>query len=131
MAPLLTAMGDTSKSALDGHPRYRKVKDLGSGTFGSVVLCDDLRNPPSQVAVKLIPRGPSSVTEYVVSEIRNFRFAPLSAYFGSLRPACIACCNGSSYGSASRARRSSSVCDLTVLTMDAEMVHDSDKTIAV
>eukprot|EP00892_Ulva_mutabilis_P010117 jgi/Ulvmu1/7478/UM037_0021.1 len=66
-------MGDVSKGALEGHPRYRRVKDLGSGTFGSVVLCDDLRNPPSQVAIKLIPRGPSSVTEYVVSEIRNFR----------------------------------------------------------
>lgn len=73
------------KKALDDHPRYQRLKDLGSGTFGTVQLCDDLRNPrpdgpPSKVAVKLIPRGPSTVTEYVISEIRNFRCVLLSIY---------------------------------------------------
>jgi hypothetical protein len=71
------------KMALDNHPRYRRVKDLGSGTFGTVQLCDDLRNPPAKVAVKLIPRGPSTVTEYVISEIRNFRCAVSTSYLFS------------------------------------------------
>lgn len=71
--PDSTGAADLSKKALDNHPRYHRLKDLGSGTFGTVQLCDDLRNPPSKVAVKLIPRGASTVTEYVISEIRNFR----------------------------------------------------------
>lgn len=64
--------------ALDGHPRYERMKDLGSGTFGAVQLCKDKQNPDKPVAVKLIPRGPKTVTEYVISEIRNFRYDLLS-----------------------------------------------------
>ena len=61
--------------ALDGHGRYERVKDLGSGTFGAVQLCKDKQTADTYVAVKLIPRGPKTVTEYVISEIRNFRCA--------------------------------------------------------
>lgn len=59
--------------ALDGHTRYERMKDLGSGTFGAVQLCKDKQSPDKPVACKLIPRGPKTVTEYVISEIRNFR----------------------------------------------------------
>lgn len=71
---------ENAKHALDGHPRYERVKDLGSGTFGAVQLCNDKRAPGTQVAVKLIARGPSTVTEYVISEIRNFRCGPLESH---------------------------------------------------
>eukprot|EP01025_Chloroclados_australasicus_P007741 TRINITY_DN12572_c0_g1_i1.p1 TRINITY_DN12572_c0_g1~~TRINITY_DN12572_c0_g1_i1.p1 ORF type:complete len:113 (-),score=9.09 TRINITY_DN12572_c0_g1_i1:17-355(-) len=61
------------KYALKDHPRYERIKDLGSGTFGTVQLCKDKRNKDAQVAVKLIQRGPKTVTDYVISEVRNFR----------------------------------------------------------
>jgi hypothetical protein len=66
---------DGVQHALDGHPRYERMKDLGSGTFGAVQLCKDKQSPDKPVACKLIPRGPKTVTEYVISEIRNFRCA--------------------------------------------------------
>jgi serine/threonine protein kinase len=63
--------------AMDGHSRYERVRELGSGTFGTVMLCKDNMNNGTHVAVKLVPREPTAVTEYVVSEIRNFRCGPL------------------------------------------------------
>jgi serine/threonine protein kinase len=80
---------DTVTQALDGHIRYEWIKDLGSGTFGAVQLCKDKQSPePKPVAVKLIPRGPKTVTEYVISEIRNFRcvYKPADAYWFSMYP---------------------------------------------
>lgn len=74
---------DAVATALAGHHRYERVKDLGSGTFGAVQLCKDKQSPDKPVAVKLIPRGSMTVTEYVISEIRNFRYAysvPLSCF---------------------------------------------------
>eukprot|EP00983_Pelagomonas_calceolata_P129766 1161634-Pelagomonas_calceolata.AAC.3 len=41
---------------LDNHPKYEKVKDLNSGTFGFVQLCKD-KTTNELVAIKFIERG--------------------------------------------------------------------------
>lgn len=61
--------------ALDGHPRYAWQQELGRGTFGTVGLCKDMKNNGSLVAIKLIQRGPNTITDYVESEVLNFRCA--------------------------------------------------------
>lgn len=38
------------------HPRYEKIKDLNSGTFGFVQLCKDKRTG-EVLAIKFIERG--------------------------------------------------------------------------
>ena len=65
------------KNALNNHMRYTREKDLGSGTFGSVQLCKDAKNRDALVAVKLIPRGERTITDYVESEVKNFRYENL------------------------------------------------------
>ncbi|GFH29451.1 sulfur stress regulator, partial [Haematococcus lacustris] len=56
---------------LEGHPKYIKLKDLNSGTFGFVQLCQD-RTTGELVAIKFIERG-AKVTKYVEREIINHR----------------------------------------------------------
>uniref|UniRef100_A0A7S3QM01 Protein kinase domain-containing protein n=1 Tax=Dunaliella tertiolecta TaxID=3047 RepID=A0A7S3QM01_DUNTE len=56
---------------LDNHPKYEKVKDLNSGTFGFVQLCKD-KTTNELVAIKFIERG-DKVTKYVEREIVNHR----------------------------------------------------------
>lgn len=56
---------------LEGHPKYQKVKDLNSGTFGFVQLALD-KTTGRQVAIKFIERG-DKVTKYVEREILNHR----------------------------------------------------------
>lgn len=41
---------------LQGHPKYEKVKELNSGTFGFVQLCKD-KTTNELVAIKFIERG--------------------------------------------------------------------------
>ena len=38
-------------------PIYTYVKELGAGSFGRVILCEDTRLGNRPVAVKLLPRG--------------------------------------------------------------------------
>ena len=66
-----------AKNALNNHKRYTREKDLGSGTFGIVQLCKDAENRDALVAVKLIPRGERTITDYVESEVKNFRYENL------------------------------------------------------
>ncbi|GIL70723.1 hypothetical protein Vretimale_3824 [Volvox reticuliferus] len=54
---------------LDKHPRYEKIKDLNSGTFGFVQLARD-RDTGETWAVKFIERG-DKITKYVEREIMN------------------------------------------------------------
>ncbi|GIL46982.1 hypothetical protein Vafri_3829 [Volvox africanus] len=57
---------------LDKHPRYEKIKDLNSGTFGFVQLaCDKVSG--EIWAVKFIERG-EKITKYVEREILNHRY---------------------------------------------------------
>eukprot|EP00877_Chromochloris_zofingiensis_P012447 jgi/Chrzof1/7456/Cz02g24200.t1 len=56
---------------LDGHPRYEKIRDLNSGTFGFVQLARD-KQTGELIAVKFIERG-DKVTKYVEREIINHR----------------------------------------------------------
>ena len=44
------------KEPLQGHPRYRKIKDVAAGAFGFVQLAQDLQNG-SLVAIKFMERG--------------------------------------------------------------------------
>jgi serine/threonine-protein kinase SRK2 len=53
------------------HPKYKKVRDLNSGTFGFVELAMD-KTTGQQVAIKFIERG-DKVTKYVEREIQNHR----------------------------------------------------------
>lgn len=41
---------------LQGHPKYEKIKDLNSGTFGFVQLCKN-KLDNTDVAIKFIERG--------------------------------------------------------------------------
>ncbi|KAG2451391.1 hypothetical protein HYH02_003992 [Chlamydomonas schloesseri] len=56
---------------LVGHPRYEKIKDLNSGTFGFVQLARDKLTGETW-AVKFIERG-DKITKYVEREIINHR----------------------------------------------------------
>lgn len=56
---------------LQHHPKYEKVKDLNSGTFGFVQLCKD-KTTGELTAIKFIERG-EKVTKYVEREIINHR----------------------------------------------------------
>ena len=66
------ASTNDATNALNNHNRYIRLDDLGSGQFGFVQLCKD-RTTNGQVAVKLIHRG-SRITDYVDSEVKNFRY---------------------------------------------------------
>ena len=46
----------TRQEPLQGHPKYEKIKDLNSGTFGFVQLCKN-KLDNSDVAIKFIERG--------------------------------------------------------------------------
>jgi serine/threonine-protein kinase SRK2 len=48
--------GATRAEPLESHPKYEKVKDLNSGTFGFVQLCKD-KTTNELVAIKFIERG--------------------------------------------------------------------------
>ena len=48
--------GKTRAEPLHGHPKYEKIKDLNSGTFGFVQLCKN-KLDNSDVAIKFIERG--------------------------------------------------------------------------
>lgn len=54
-----------------GHPRYEKIRDLNSGTFGFVQLARD-KSTGELIAIKFIERG-DKVTKYVEREILNHR----------------------------------------------------------
>lgn len=56
---------------LEGHPRYEKIRDLNSGTFGFVQLARD-KQTGELIACKFIERG-DKVTKYVEREILNHR----------------------------------------------------------
>jgi len=56
---------------LDNHPKYDKVRDINSGTFGFVQLARD-RRTGELVAVKFIERG-EKISRYVEREILNHR----------------------------------------------------------
>ena len=53
------------------HPRYRKISDLNRGSFGFVILAQDVR-VGERVAIKLLPRGPRINTN-VEREILNHK----------------------------------------------------------
>lgn len=56
---------------LQGNHRFRKIKNLGTGHFGKVILAKDLGDG-SQVAIKFLPRGPA-INHNVEREICNHR----------------------------------------------------------
>lgn len=56
---------------LKGNQRFKKIKDLGSGHFGKVVLALDLVEG-EEVAIKFLPRGPG-INHNVEREIRNHK----------------------------------------------------------
>lgn len=66
-----TGMNPHRVEPLAGHPKYQKVRDLNSGTFGFVLLAID-KNTSRQCAIKFIERG-DKVTKYVEREILNHR----------------------------------------------------------
>lgn len=46
-------MATPAVDPLAGHPRYRKIKDINKGSFGFVVLAENLESPNrEQVAIK-------------------------------------------------------------------------------
>ncbi len=46
----------SNSNPLLNHPRYEKVKTLGQGAFGIVLLCKD-KQEDRHVAIKLLNRG--------------------------------------------------------------------------
>ncbi|KAL4536999.1 hypothetical protein Ndes2526A_g06498 [Nannochloris sp. 'desiccata'] len=54
------------------HPKYQKIKDLGQGTFGSVLHARN-RETGEDVAIKLIALGEKFYQKYVDREIINHR----------------------------------------------------------
>lgn len=56
---------------LDNHPRYEKIKDLSSGSFGFVMKARNKKND-REYAVKFLPRG-NAIQRYVLREILNHR----------------------------------------------------------
>lgn len=50
--------------------RYKALKVLGSGSFGTVVLALD-KETKEEVAIKLLARGPNSITRHVQRELVN------------------------------------------------------------
>ncbi|KAL4434846.1 hypothetical protein ABPG77_005373 [Micractinium sp. CCAP 211/92] len=55
---------------LSGSARYERVRDLNSGSYGSVVLALD-KLTGQEVAIKYIERGAEKITKYVEREIIN------------------------------------------------------------
>jgi len=64
-------MSRSKPEPLSGHPKYEKIKDLNSGTFGFVQLCRD-KASGELCAIKFIERG-EKITKYVEREIVNHR----------------------------------------------------------
>ncbi len=59
----------SQRDALQGHTKYRRIRDINSGSYGQVQLAVD-RTTNEQVAIKLIERG-SKITKYVERELIN------------------------------------------------------------
>lgn len=57
------------EDALLGQTKYRRVRDINSGTYGRVQLAVD-RTTNEQVAIKLMERG-DKITKYVERELIN------------------------------------------------------------
>jgi serine/threonine-protein kinase SRK2 len=64
-------MAQNKMEPLANHPKYQKIRNLNSGTFGFVELALD-KTTGQQVAIKFIERG-DKVTKYVEREIMNHR----------------------------------------------------------
>lgn len=64
-------MDEFAPEPLKDHPRFTKIDDLGSGTFGMVVLARD-KVTDGLVAIKFLPRGPK-INHYAEREILNHR----------------------------------------------------------
>lgn len=62
---------DTLPNPLAGHARYEKVKDLGKGSHGFVLLAND-KCTGERVAIKCLPRGLGGI-EKVKRELLNHR----------------------------------------------------------
>ncbi|KAK9830549.1 hypothetical protein WJX72_012403 [[Myrmecia] bisecta] len=67
----MSIRNERSLEPLAGHPKYQKIRDLNSGTFGFVELALS-KESGQQVAIKFIERG-DKVTKYVEREILNHR----------------------------------------------------------
>ncbi|DBB15364.1 TPA: hypothetical protein ACH3X3_003607 [Trebouxia sp. C0006] len=66
--------GQASRPLLNGPKHYVQLAELGHGTFGMVVKALDIRTvPPSEVAIKMLPRGDfiKNYKTYVKREIQN------------------------------------------------------------
>jgi serine/threonine-protein kinase SRK2 len=55
--------------ALNGQQKYKKIRDINTGSYGAVALAVD-RTTNEQVAIKLMERG-SKITKYVERELIN------------------------------------------------------------
>eukprot|EP00884_Botryococcus_braunii_P001785 jgi/Botrbrau1/11607/Bobra.247_1s0021.1 len=58
------------KDPLDGHPKYQTIDWLGEGSFGFVLLAQNLQTG-EEVAIKFWPRGPGTITKNVQREVLN------------------------------------------------------------
>eukprot|EP00210_Caulerpa_lentillifera_P004256 g4060.t1 len=56
---------------LAGHPKYEKIEDLSSGSFGIVMKARNKQNN-REYAIKFLPRG-NAIQRYVLREILNHR----------------------------------------------------------
>ncbi|KAK9793436.1 hypothetical protein WJX73_000668 [Symbiochloris irregularis] len=62
---------NTYRDPLADHPRFKKIRNLNSGTFGFVQMAVELKTG-LKVAIKFLPRGPG-INECVLKEILNHR----------------------------------------------------------
>lgn len=58
---------------LFNHPKYQTVTVVGKGTFGMVLLAQNLLNPGEQVAIKLLPLNETFRLPLVEKEVYNHR----------------------------------------------------------
>lgn len=72
---------------LAGHPRYRPIRDLNSGTFGFVQLALDTQTN-EQVAIKFLERG-SGVSKNVLREILNHRLCIVHPHIVQFKEVCL------------------------------------------
>lgn len=63
--------GDFASDPLHAHPRFRKIKDIGAGTYGFVMLAHDSETG-EEVAIKFLERG-KTLGKMVEREILSHR----------------------------------------------------------
>ncbi|KAK9790565.1 hypothetical protein WJX73_007374 [Symbiochloris irregularis] len=80
-------MQAVSQEPLAGHPRYRPLRDLNSGTFGFVQLALDTKTN-EEVAIKFLERG-ANVSKSVLREILNHRLCIVHPHIVQFREVCL------------------------------------------